>query len=122
MAPPAPTAASARSAFAASPDAMVTRTLVSKKLAGIRLVSVEFESGRKTAAEGAKTPQELVTPRLTRDTELPGVGDMDFNLIAFPKLKRFDHGGGKADRETISPLSDLHVSLPVGYTLNQMYI
>jgi hypothetical protein len=30
---------------------------VSKKLAGIRLISIEFEIGRKTTAEGAKTPQ-----------------------------------------------------------------
>jgi hypothetical protein len=64
---------------------------VSKKLAGIRVVSVEFEIGRKTATEGAKTPQELVTPRLPRHTELPDVSDMDFNLIAFLELERFDH-------------------------------
>jgi hypothetical protein len=96
--------------------------LVSKKLAGIRLVSVEFEIGRKTAAEGAKTPQELVTPGLTRNAEPPGVGDIDFNLIAFFELKRFDHGSRKPDRETVSPFGDLHVSLFFGYTLNKMYI
>src|ERR1700722_12391144 len=98
------------------------RTLVSKKLAGIRLVSVEFEIGRKTAAEGAKTPQQLVTPGFARNTELPGVGDMNFDLITFLEFKRLNHSGRKADRETVSPFSDLHASPSFGYTLNNTYI
>jgi hypothetical protein len=57
IAPPAAIAASARSALVASSDAMWTRTLVSKKLTGIRLVSVELEIGRQAATESAKTLQ-----------------------------------------------------------------
>ena len=38
---------------------------------------------------------------------------MNFDLIAFPEPKRFDHSGRKADRETVSPFGDLHgTSLP----------
>jgi hypothetical protein len=57
---------------------------VSKKLAGIRLVSVEFEIGRKPAPEGAKARQELVAPGFARNAEPAGIGDMDFDFIAFP--------------------------------------
>jgi hypothetical protein len=89
---------------------------VSKKLAGIRLVSVKLEIRRETAAEGAKTFQQFVTPGLAADTELPGVSDMDFDFIAFLELKRFDHGDGKADGETVSPFGDLHARLSYGYT------
>ena len=84
---------------------------MSKKLTGIRLVSVELEIGRKAAAEGAKAPQQLVTPRLARNTELPGVCDMDFDLVAFLEFKRFDHNGRKADSETVSPFGNLHATL-----------
>jgi hypothetical protein len=82
--------------------------LLSKKLPGIRLIPVELEIVRKTAAERAKTLQEFVTPGPARDAKLPGVSDMDFNLVAFLEFERFDHGGGKADREAVSPLGDLH--------------
>jgi hypothetical protein len=95
---------------------------VSKKLTGIRLVSVEFEIGRKSAAEGAKTPQQLVTPRLARDIELPAAGDMDFDLITFFEPERLDHSGRKADRETVSPFGDLHAKLSIGYTSDGAYI
>jgi hypothetical protein len=47
---------------------------------------------------------------------------MDFDLIAFLEPKRFDHGGGKADREAVSPFGDLHADLLVGYTHHKMYI
>jgi hypothetical protein len=90
---------------------------VSKKLAGIRLVPIELEVGGEPAAEGAKTPQQLITPGFSRDAELPDVSDMDFDLIAFPELKRLDYGGGKADSETVSPFGDLHAEPSFGYTL-----
>jgi hypothetical protein len=38
--------------------------LVSKKLTGIRLVSIEPEIGRETAAEAAKAFQQFVAPGL----------------------------------------------------------
>ena len=85
-------------------------------LAGIRFVSIELEVGREPAAEGAKTPQQLVTPGLSRNAELPGVSDMDFDLIAFPELERLDDCGGKADSETVSPFGDLHAGFLFGYT------
>src|SRR2546421_8936806 len=57
IAPPSPTSFSARSAFARSPDAIYSNTLVSKKLPGIRLFSVEFEVGGEASAEGAQALQ-----------------------------------------------------------------
>jgi hypothetical protein len=82
--------------------------LVSKKLAGIRLVPIEFEIGRETAAETAKARQKLSTSWLPRDPELPGVCDIYLNLIAFLELERVDNRGRKADSETVSPFADLH--------------
>jgi len=55
--PSSATSASARSAFATSQGARLTRTLVSKKLTGVGVVSIELEIGRKTATEDAKTLQ-----------------------------------------------------------------
>jgi hypothetical protein len=46
---------------------------------------------------------------------------VQFNLIAFLELESFDHSSRKADRETVSPFGNLHVSLP-GYTSEYMYI
>jgi hypothetical protein len=82
--------------------------LVSKKLTGIRLVPIELEIGRETTAERAKALQQFAASGFSRNCELPRVGDMDFDLIAFSELERFDDGGGKADRETVSPFCDLH--------------
>ncbi len=95
---------------------------MSTKLTRIRLVAVELEIGRKTAAKGAETPQELVASRRPGNTELPGVGDMNLDLIAVLKFKRIDDSGGKADSETISPLSNFQCDDPREIRLNRMYI
>jgi hypothetical protein len=63
--------------------------------------------------EGAETPQEFVPLRLARNAEPPGVGDMNFNLIPCLEPKRFDHGGRKADGETVSATC-LRDSLGIG--------
>src|ERR1700694_4721758 len=52
--PPAWISSAARSALVGSPDAIYNKTFVSKKLPGIRLVSVELEVGGKAAAKSAK--------------------------------------------------------------------
>jgi len=96
--------------------------LVSKKLPGIRLVSVELEVRGKPTAEGAETLQQLLAPRFARDPEPPGVGNMDFDFVAFPQLQCFDHSGRKADGKAVAPLGDSHVMLPSGYTKKHMYI
>jgi len=95
---------------------------VSKKLAGIRLVSIELEVSGKPTAEGAETLQQLLAPGLARDAKLTGVSDVDFDLIAFSELKRFDHSGRKADGETVSPFGDLHATLSDRYTICHTYI
>jgi hypothetical protein len=78
---------------------------VSKKLPGIRLFPIELEIGRKPAAERTKAPQQFFASRLPRNTERPGVGDMNFNVIAFLESGRFDHRDRKADSETVAPLT-----------------
>jgi hypothetical protein len=95
--------------------------VVSKKLPGIRRVSIELEVSGKPTAEGAETLQQLLAPGLARDAKLTAAGDMDFDLIAFPELQGFDHGGGKADREAVSPFGDLHASLRWMYILTHVY-
>jgi hypothetical protein len=95
---------------------------VSKKLTGIRLVSIELEVSGKPAAEGAETLQQLIAPGLPRDAKLAGVSDMDFDLVALLELKRFDHSGRKANGETVSPFGDLHATPSSGYTIEDMYI
>jgi hypothetical protein len=87
--------------------------LVSKKLPGIRLVSIELEVSGKPTAEGAETLQQLIAPGLARDAKLAGVCNVDFDLVALPELKRFDHSGRKADGETVSPFGDLHATRPL---------
>jgi hypothetical protein len=81
---------------------------VSKKLTGIHLAPIELEIGGEAPAKGAKALQEFVASGFSRDAKLADVSDMDFDLIAFPKLERFDDSDGKADRETVSPFGDLH--------------
>jgi hypothetical protein len=92
---------------------------VSKKLPGIRLFSIELEISRKPTAESAKTPQDLFTSRLPRNTELPVVSDMNFNVIAFLKPERFDHSDRKADSETVAPFGDLHATPPLDIHLRK---
>src|ERR1700719_2759199 len=60
--PPAPISFSARSALAGSPDATYNSTLVSKKLPGIRLVSVQLEVGGEAPAKSAKALLQIFTP------------------------------------------------------------
>jgi hypothetical protein len=91
--------------------------LVSKKLPGIRLVSVEPEVGGESTAEGAETLQQLLAPRLARNAKLPSVRNMDFNLVTFTKFEGFNDRGGKANGEAIAPFGDLHAPL-LGYTSN----
>jgi hypothetical protein len=90
---------------------------VSKKLTGIRLVPVKLEVGREPTAESAKTLQQFFASRLARDAKLPGVRDMDLDLVTFPKFQGFNDSGGKADGEAIAPFGDLHAAL-LGYTSN----
>src|ERR1700733_3809019 len=93
------------------------------KLPGIYLVPVEFEIGRQAASEGVKPLQQVLTARFARDGEFPRVGDMDFDLVAFLKLQRFDHRGGNPNRQTVAPFGDLHHPLSFhGYTSPAMYI
>src|SRR5829696_8997651 len=99
------------------------RTLVSKKLPGIRLVPVELEVGGEATAEGAKALQQLVASRLARNAELSSLRDVDFDLVAFLEAERFDHDGGKANRKAVPPFCDLHASSPsIRYTFVMMYI
>jgi hypothetical protein len=70
---------------------------VSKKLPGIRLVSVEFEIWWQAPSEGAKPLQQFLAARFVRDGEISRVGNMDFNLITFLKFERIDHSGGNAN-------------------------
>jgi hypothetical protein len=84
---------------------------VSKKLPGIRLVSVEFEVGGKPPAECAETLQQRVAPGLTRNTKLADVRNMDLDLVAFPKLQGFDDGSRKTDGKAIAPFGHLHAAL-----------
>jgi hypothetical protein len=81
---------------------------VSMKLPGIRLVPVEFEVGGQAPAEGAQAFQQLLPAGLARDRERSGVGDVDFDLVAFLQLKRLDHGGRQANGEAVAPFGDLH--------------
>jgi hypothetical protein len=41
---------------------------------------------------------------------------VNFDLVAFPESERFDHDGGKPNREAVSPFGDLHARFSVGYT------
>jgi hypothetical protein len=94
---------------------------VSKKLPGIRLIPVELEIGGKATAEGTKPLQQLLAARFARDAELPGAGDMDFNLIAFFEFESLDHNGGKTDGETVAPFGDLHPGLLLIYVDKNVY-
>jgi hypothetical protein len=87
--------------------------LVSKKLAGIRLVSVELEIGGETSAERAKAFQKFVASRLARDAKLPPTGNVDFDLVSLLQSEHFDHDGGKPNRKAVPPFGDLHASLRV---------
>src|SRR5438132_3849633 len=80
--PPAPIKLSARSALTGSADATYNKTLVSKKLPGIRLVPVELEVGREAPAERGKALQQFFTPGLTRHAKLTLAGNLDFDLVA----------------------------------------
>jgi hypothetical protein len=91
--------------------------LVSKKLAGIRLVPVELEISGEATAEAAKAFQQLVAAGLARHAKLTPISDVDFDLVAFLKSERFDHDGGKANREAVSPFGNLHAKFSHGYTL-----
>lgn len=81
---------------------------MSKKLPGIRVVPVELEIGGQATAKGTKPLQQLFASGFACNAELPGVRDMDFDLIALLEFKRFDHGSRKPARETVSPFCDLH--------------
>jgi hypothetical protein len=95
---------SARSAFTGSLEAIESRTLVSKKLSAARLVPVELEVGRQAAAISAKPLQQFITAGFVRDGECPCIGDMNFDLVAFLKFERFDHGGRNSGGQYLSSL------------------
>ena len=91
------------------------------KLPGIRLIPVELEARGQTPAERAEALQQLLPARLARDRELAGVGDVDFDLVAFLQFECLDDDGGQPDGEAVAPFGDLHVQ-PDGYTALSMYI
>ena len=91
------------------------------KLPGIRLVPVEFEVGGETAAEGAEALQQFLPRGLAGDGEGPGIGDVDFDLVALLERKCLDDGGGESNGEAVAPFGDLH-EVRVGYTENLLYI
>jgi hypothetical protein len=86
--------------------------LVSKKLSGIRLVSVKLEVSGEPTAECAETLQQFIAPGLARDAKLPSVRNMDLDLIAFPELQGFNDSGRETHGEAIAPFGDLHAGVP----------
>jgi hypothetical protein len=94
---------------------------VSKKLPGIRLISVELEIGGEATAEAAKPLQQFLARRFARDAESSGIGDMDFNLIAFFEFEGLDHDGRKTDSEAVAPFGDLHHTLLWIYIKRYVY-
>src|SRR5580704_9832909 len=89
------------------------RTLVSKKLPGIRLFSVKPEVSRQPTAIGAQPVQKILSAWLPRNSKLALVSNVDVNLVTFLQPQRLHHGRGKADGETVAPLGDLHENLPI---------
>src|ERR1700694_2331232 len=98
------------------------RTLVSKKLPGIRLLPVELEIGRKAPSKGAKPLQQFRAAGLARNGEFARVGDMDFDLIPFLEPQRLDHDRGKAHGKAIAPFGDLHIILVWIYVEKYVYL
>src|SRR5580704_10351182 len=47
---------------------------------------------------------------------------MDFDLVALFQFERVDHGGGKADRQTVAPFRDLHRFSPWIYVSDNVYL
>jgi hypothetical protein len=78
------------------------------RLPGIRLRPVELEIGGEATAEFAQPSQEIIAPRLLRYIERAGAGDMDFNIVAFFKLKCIDDSGGQPHGQAVSPFCDDH--------------
>src|SRR6185437_5142008 len=116
MMPPAAMRLSALSAFARSPEARYSTTLVSKKLPGIRFFPVEFEIGGKAPTEGAKAFQQFFAAGLARYCQLTRVHDVDLDVVTLLQRQHLHHRAGKADGEAIAPFRDLHGAL-LGYTL-----
>jgi len=82
---------------------------VSKKLPGIRLVSIELEVRREATAERAKAFQQIRPSGLARNAERARICDMNFDLVAFLQFKRFDHRRREAHGKTIAPFRDVHI-------------
>lgn len=50
---------------------------------------------------------------IARHFELAFPGDPDLDLVTFLEIEGFNDGGGKADRQAVAPLRDLHAEPPL---------
>ena len=65
-------------------------TLLSKKLPGIRLVTIELEIGRQNAAETPQPLQPLFAAWLSFNFKGSGFGNLNVDVVTFLQPKRFD--------------------------------
>jgi hypothetical protein len=86
--------------------------LVPKNLAGIRLVPIEDEIGGQATAEGAQALQQVVAAQLVRDHEIPGVGDVDFDLVAFLETEASTTAAGRRTARLLPHLATCMAASP----------
>src|ERR1035441_4790557 len=86
----------------------------------IRLDPIEFESWRQLPTQPPQPLQRSLASSVAVDLELACAGNPHLDLIALFQFQRLDNHGGQADRETVSPLRNLHGAL-LGYTATQVY-
>ena len=81
------------------------------KLPAICLLPVEPEISGQAASEATKPLDKFLSIGFARDPELPGIANMDFDIVAFLETKGLDNNGGQADGQTISPFRNQRVRL-----------
>lgn len=95
-------------------------TLVSMKLALMRVLAAQSRGGRQPAAEPAQPFEHFLGAGLAPDLQGAVVCDK-VDPITFPEAQFAYEMRGEANSERITPSCDLHLRLSIGYTIKNVY-
>ena len=76
----------------------------------MRIATVEVKVPRHSSANSSNPIKHHVRVRCTDQLECTILGNPDFNLGAFPELKRLSDRSRYPNRQTVSPLGNLHAT------------
>ena len=101
---------------------VVDLALAPRSFSLMRIATIEVKVPRHSSANSPNPIKHHVRVRRTDQLESTILGNSDFNLGAFPEVKRLCDRSRYPNRQTVSPLGNLHATNPNIYRRTNVYL